>query len=97
MLIAKVVGLVVSTIKYDTLTGSKLLIVQETDINGKTIGMPTVAIDAVDAGEGDAVLVVQGSAARQTDFTRNQPVDSLIVGIIETLHVNNKVTFRKGV
>ena len=97
MLIAKVVGLVVSTIKYDTLTGSKLLIVQETDINGKTIGMPTVAIDAVDAGEGDVVLIVQGSAARQTDFTRNQPVDSLIVGIIETLHVNNKVTFRKGV
>ena len=97
MLIAKVVGLVVSTIKYDTLTGSKLLIVQETDINGKTIGMPTVAIDAVDAGEGDVVLIVQGSAARQTDFTRNQPVDSLIVGIIETLHVNNKVTFHKGV
>jgi len=97
MLIAKVVGLVVSTIKYDTLRGSKLLIVQETDINGKSVGMPIVAIDAVDAGEGDVVLVVQGSAARQTDFTRDQPVDSLIVGIIETLQVNNKVTFRKEV
>ncbi len=97
MLIAKVVGLVVSTIKYDTLKGSKLLIIRETDANGKPTGMPKVAIDAVDAGEDDLVLVVQGSAARQTDFTRGQPVDSLIVGIIETIQLNSKVAFRKGV
>ncbi len=97
MLIARVVGLVVSTIKHKALIGSKLLVVRETDANGKPTGMPRVAIDVVDAGEGDLVLVVEGSAARQTNFTRGQPVDSLIVGIIETIQLNREITFRKGV
>ena len=60
MLIARVTGLVVATMKHESLVGSKLLIVQETDVAGKSVGQPMVAVDAVDAGEGDLVLVDSG-------------------------------------
>jgi microcompartment protein CcmK/EutM len=55
-----------------------------------------VAVDAVDAGEGDLVLVAQGSGARQTDITLDRPVDHVIMAIVDTLQSNQKVTFRKG-
>jgi len=80
--------------KYSTLSGRKLLIVRETDLAGKSVGKPMVAVDTVDAGEGDLVLVAQGSAARQTEQTQNRPVDNAIIAIVETLHANGKSTFR---
>jgi microcompartment protein CcmK/EutM len=95
MYIARVVGLVVSTMKYETLTSSKLLIVQETDVSGKVIGTPRVAVDSVNAGEGDVVLVAEGSAARQTEMTRDRPVDQVIMGVIDTLMADGEITFRK--
>ncbi len=97
MLIARVIGLVVSTMKYHTLTGRKLLIVQETDVSGKPVGTPIVAVDTVDAGEGDVVLVAQGSAARQTEETRDTPVDNVIMAIVDTLQTDGAVSFRKGI
>ena len=96
MLIARVTGLVVATMKHESLVGSKLLIVQETDVAGKSVGRPMVAVDAVDAGEGDLVLVAQGSGARQTDITLDRPVDNIIMAVVDTLQSNGKVTFRKG-
>ncbi|MGB8720081.1 MAG: EutN/CcmL family microcompartment protein [Desulfobacterales bacterium] len=96
MLIARVTGLVVATMKHESLVGSKLLIVQETDVAGKSVGKPMVAVDAVDAGEGDLVLVTQGSGARQTDITLDRPVDNIIMAIVDTLQSNGKVTFRKS-
>lgn len=96
MLIARVEGLVVSTIKYNTLTGSKLLIVRETNVNGEPVGKPMVAVDTVDAGAGDLVLVAQGSAARQTEITRDRPVDNVIMAIVDTLQAGGEVTFRKS-
>jgi len=96
MIIARVTGLVVATMKHESLTGCKLLIVQETDVSGRPEGKPLVAVDAVDAGEGDLVLVAQGSAARQTEVTRDRPVDHLIMAVIDTLKSNGDVTFRKG-
>jgi microcompartment protein CcmK/EutM len=95
MYIARVVGLVVSTMKYETLTSSKLLIVRETDVSGKVIGTPRVAVDTVNAGEGDVVLVAEGSAARQTEMTRDRPVDHVIMGVIDTLMADGEITFRK--
>ncbi len=97
MYIARVVGLVVSTIKDEALTGSKLLIVQKADTTGAVVGDLQVAVDTVNAGEGDVVLVAKGSAARQTDRTQDKPVDHLIMGIVDTLQVDSKVTFRKNV
>jgi microcompartment protein CcmK/EutM len=96
MLIARVTGLVVATMKHESLVGSKLLIVQETDVGGKSVGNPMVAVDAVDAGEGDLVLVTHGSGARQTDITLDRPVDNVIMAIVDTLQSNGEVTFRKG-
>lgn len=96
MLIARVTGLVVATMKHESLVGSKLLIVQETDVTGTSVGNPMVAVDAVDAGEGDLVLVTQGSGARQAEITLDRPVDNVIMAIVDTLQSNGEVTFRKG-
>ena len=77
MLIARVVGSAIATIKDDKLTGVKLLIVQEADTSGKPIGKPLVAIDSVGAGVDDLVLIASGSSARQTSITENRPVDAV--------------------
>jgi microcompartment protein CcmK/EutM len=50
----------------------------------------------VDAGEGDLVLVTQGSGARQTDITLDRPVDNIIMAIVDTLQSNGEVSFRKS-
>ena len=89
MLIARVTGLVVATMKHESLVGSKLLIVQETDVAGEAVGRPMVAVD------GDLVLVTQGSGARQTDTTLDRPVDNIIMAIVDTLQSDGEVTFRK--
>lgn len=94
MLIARVVGSAVSTIKDEKLKDRKLLICVQTDETGKAIGKPYVAIDTVDAGEGDLVLTAAGSSARQTATTKNTPVDSVVMAVIDSLVVEGKVTFR---
>jgi microcompartment protein CcmK/EutM len=95
MLIAKVIGTTVSTIKDPSLTGHKLLIVRQTDEHGEPIGNPYVAVDTVDAGVGDLVLTSAGSSARQTLMTRDQPVDAVIMSIIDSLEVDGVVVYRK--
>ena len=96
MLIAKVIGTTVSTIKDEQLIGQKLLIVQQTDQNGDPFGRPYVAVDTVNAGVGDLVLTAHGSSARQTAITKERPVDAVIMAMIDTLEVDGKVTFQKG-
>ena len=76
MLIARVIGTAVSTIKDEKLTGRKLLVVRQTDEHGEVFGKPFVAIDTFDAGVGDLVLTAAGSCARQTTITRDTPVDA---------------------
>jgi microcompartment protein CcmK/EutM len=96
MLIAKVIGTAVSTIKDEKLQGRKLLVVQQTDETGKASGKPFVAIDSVDAGVGDLVLTASGSSARQTTITKDRPVDAVIMAVIDSLEVEGKTTFRKS-
>jgi len=96
MLIAKVVGSAVATIKDKNLIGTKLLIVREADINGEPIGKPLVAIDTVNAGLADLVLIASGSSARQTEITKERPVDAVIMAILDSLEVEGKVTYRKS-
>lgn len=95
MLIATVIGTTVSTIKDEKLTGKKLLIVRQTDERGNPVGKPYVAVDTVDAGVGDLVLTCSGSSARQTNQTKDTPVDAVIMSIIDSLEVNGEVVFRK--
>jgi microcompartment protein CcmK/EutM len=95
MLIAKVIGTTVSTIKDAMLTGRKLLILRQTDETGAVFGKPYVAVDTLDAGVGDLVLTAHGSSGRQTDQTRNSPVDAVIMAVIDHLDVGGKVVYRK--
>lgn len=95
MLIAKVIGTTVSTIKDEKLVSRKLLIVRQTDEHGEPVGKPFVAVDTVDAGIGELVLTCAGSSARQTTITKDTPVDAVIMAIIDTLEVDGQVAFRK--
>jgi microcompartment protein CcmK/EutM len=95
MLIAKVVGTTVSTIKDEKLVGRKLLILRQTDEKGQPVGKPYVAVDTVDAGAGDLVLTCSGSSARQTTITKDTPVDAVIMSVIDSLEVDGTVVFRK--
>ncbi len=96
MLIARVIGTAVSTMKDEKLEGRKLLVLQQTDEYGKGSGKPFVAIDSVDAGVGDLVLTAAGSSARQTTATKDRPVDAVIMAVIDSLEVEGQVTFRKS-
>ena len=95
MLIAKVIGTTVSTIKDETLEGRKLLILRQTDETGLPVGKPYVAVDTLDAGIGDLVLTAHGSSGRQTDLTQNRPVDAVIMAVIDHLSVFGEVTYQK--
>ena len=96
MLIAKVIGTTVSTIKDEKIVGRKLLIVRQTDENGDPFGKPYVAVDTVNAGVGDLVLTASGSSARQTTITKGRPIDAVIMAMIDSLEVDGKVSFKKG-
>ncbi len=96
MKIARVVGSAVSTIKSDALRGCKLLVVREATVSDKLVGDPFVAVDAIGAGEGELVLISEGSAGRYTDLTTDAPVDAVIMAILDSLEVDQKTTFRKG-
>jgi hypothetical protein len=87
MILAKVVGTVVATRKDERLVASKLLVVRPLDPSGKPDGNYLVAIDTVDAGAGETVLIVSGSSARMASGLKECPVDAAIVGIIDTIDI----------
>lgn len=88
MLLAKIVGTVVATRKDPRLVSNKLLVVRPVDPRGKGDGNYLVAVDTVDAGVGETVLVVSGSSARMASGMKDCPVDAAIVGIIDTVEVS---------
>jgi ethanolamine utilization protein EutN len=87
MFLGRVIGTVWSTRKDENLVGAKFLIVRQLDLNLKEKDNFVVAVDSVGAGEGEVVLVASGSSARQTDFTKNKPVDAVIMAIVDKLDV----------
>ena len=90
MIFAKVIGNVVSTQKDKNLQGKKLLLCKETDHNGKPLNTYHVAVDAVQAGEGDLVLLSYGSSARMTDTTQNAPIDAVVMAIVDNVQITEK-------
>jgi microcompartment protein CcmK/EutM len=97
MLLARVIGTVVSTRKSEKLSGTKLLIVEPVDFQKqKPEGKPIVAIDSVGAGPGEIVLVVQGSSARLTETTKDTPVDATVMAIVDYVDIEGKRTFAKS-
>ena len=59
------------------------------DLDGRPLGTPLIAVDSVSAGVGETVLVAQGSSARQTEKTRDRPVDAVIMAIVDNLEVQD--------
>ena len=94
MFVAKVTGSLVSTHKVDSMVGSKLLVVEpyrldaETRESLVTTGRTFVAVDSLGAGEGDYVLLTQGSSARLTPETKSMPIDAVVIGIVDTVHID---------
>lgn len=87
MILARVVGTVVATRKDERLLGSKLLLARNTDPQGKDEAGYMVAVDTVDAGPRDRVLIVTGSSARMASGLKDCPVDAAIVGVVDTVEV----------
>src|SRR5712672_3440813 len=87
MLLARIVGTVVATRKDPRLVSNKLLIVRPIDPAGKFEGNYLVAVDTVDAGVGETVLIVSGSSARMASGLKDCPVDAAIIGIVDEIEV----------
>jgi microcompartment protein CcmK/EutM len=85
MLLARIIGTVVATRKDPRLEGKKLLICRPIDPNGNDEKGYLVAVDTVDAGYREQVLIVQGSSARMAQSCKDTPVDAAIVGIIDQI------------
>ncbi|HEX2343175.1 MAG TPA: EutN/CcmL family microcompartment protein [Vicinamibacterales bacterium] len=85
MILARLVGTVVATRKDERLVSSKLLIARGIDPQGRMDGAYLVAVDTVDAGVGETVLIVSGSSARMASGMKDCPVDAAIVGIVDAI------------
>ena len=86
MFLARVVGDVVATIKHRDLAHRKLLLVQPLTGEGQPTGRPAIAVDAVDAGVGDHVLVVdEGNSAAQVLERPRGPIRTVVVGVVDEI------------
>ena len=88
MLVGKIIGTVVATRKDARLVSNKLMVVRPVGPQGKAEGNHLVAVDTVDAGVGETVLIVSGSSARMASGLKECPVDAAIVGIIDTVEIS---------
>jgi len=99
MFLARVTGSVVATHKVASMIGSKLLTVEPLRVDpatrGKLIGTGRtfVCVDAVGAGQDELVLIVQGSSARLMPETDKLPIDAAIIGIVDSVNVENNTIF----
>jgi microcompartment protein CcmK/EutM len=87
MILGKVVGTVWATRKDEELVGLKFQIVKHLDLEYKLKDSFVVAVDTVQAGVGDVVLLCSGSSARQTATTKNKPVDAVIMAVVDKIDV----------
>ena len=88
MILAKIVGTVVATRKDPRLVSNKLMVARPIDPRGQPDGHYLVAVDTVDAGVGETVLIVSGSSARMASGMKDCPVDAAIVGIIDAIEMS---------
>src|SRR6185436_18273697 len=101
MFVAKVTGSLVSTQKVGVMVGFKLLIVEPYRVEPNqrqklvTTGRTFVAVDTLGAGEGDLVLITQGSSARLTPETKNLPIDTVVVGIVDKVQLDQATVYSR--
>src|SRR5438067_5963791 len=105
MFLARVTGHVVASVKDKSFNGQKLFVVEPLNVKYDDSGAPAslgntgraiIAIDVVGAGEGQLVLIVQGSSARMTDVTKNLPADAVIVGIVDSAQYAGKTFYQSN-
>ena len=100
MFLARITGSVVATQKVEAMTGQKLFIVEPLRIDEQTkselapTGRTFIAVDPVGAGEGEIVLIVQGSSARFTEDTKTLPVDCAIIGIVDRVQLGDATIYK---
>jgi ethanolamine utilization protein EutN len=101
MFLAKVTGSLVATQKLDSMRGHKLLLVEpyrldpESHTSLVSTGRTFVAVDSLGAGEGEMVLLCQGSSARLTPETKNLPIDAVIIGIVDQVHAGQTSVYSR--
>lgn len=99
MFIARVTGSIVSTQKVGSMVGQKLMVVEPFRLDPQsrkglvTTGRTFVAVDTLGSGVGDLVLICQGSSARLTPETKDKPVDTVIIGIVDKVHVEQECVY----
>ncbi|MBC7796400.1 MAG: EutN/CcmL family microcompartment protein [Pyrinomonadaceae bacterium] len=89
MILARILGSIVSTQKDERLHGKKLLIVKPINLDGSDQNGYVVAIDTVGAGFDERVLVVSGSSARLAEGLKDVPVDAAIVGVVDSIDIKD--------
>ena len=101
MFVAKVTGSLVSTQKVDSMVGQKLMVVEPFRLSQgsrkklETTGRTFIAVDTLGSGVGDYVLITQGSSARMTPETKNMPVDTVIIGIVDNVTVEDNCVYTR--
>ncbi len=97
MVLGLVIGTVVSTRKEEELRNLTFLLVKPCDPSGNPVsGAPVVAVDAVGAGVGEVVLYASGSSARQTQVTKDRPVDATVMAIVDLIDADGETRYRKS-
>ena len=101
MFVALVTGSIVATQNTASMTGHKMLVVEPYRLDEKkrdrlvSTGRTFIAVDTLGAGEGQFVLVTQGSSARLTPETKSLPIDAVIIGLVDTVRIEGKEVFKK--
>jgi ethanolamine utilization protein EutN len=102
MFLARVTGSVVSTQKVASMTGHKLLVVEPYRLDSDqrrsllSTGRTFIAVDTLGAGENDFVLITQGSSARLTPETKELPIDAVIIGIVDNVHIGKQSVYSRN-
>lgn len=102
MFVAKVTGSMIATQKVASMKGFKLLVVEPYRVEPNkretlvTTGRTFIAVDTLGAGVGDYVLLTQGSSARLTPETRNMPIDAVVVGIVDSVHIDQGQVYSRN-
>ncbi len=100
MILARVEGSVVATKKHAKMTGTKFLVLRPLLLESaaarefKPGASTLVATDTLGAGEGEIVLVVQGSSARLASDDKDSPLDAVVIGIVDTVDVGRSIVYR---
>ncbi len=99
MILAQVIGTVVSPVQIPFLDGRKLLVVRPVNPKGEVAAQTRIAVDTIGAGEGDRVLVIEeGNSSRQIVGAPDGPVKTVIVGFVDAIELEGQVVFdhRRG-